>query len=139
MPLLPHAPAGEVSQPLLQMGQQHPPVLNEGQLVLHHPLFSQRLKTAAADLQLCLLRLRDAVPRSPQPPQQLHLVRYGDLRRVGGGGRPHVRYEIGNRHVRLMAHGGDHRQVRIENGPRNPLVVKGPKVLHRPAATARDD
>ena len=75
----------------------------------------------------------------PEPPQQLHLVRHGDLRRVGGGGRPRIRHKVGDGHVRLVAHGGDDGRLTVVDGPGHPLVVEGPQVLHGPAAPAGDD
>ena len=38
-----------------------------------------------------------------------------------------------------MSHGGDHRDLRLVDGPGHPLVVKGPQVLQRTAAPSGDE
>ena len=57
----------------------------------------------------------------------------------GGGGRrgAHVGGELGQGHVDLVADGGHHRQLRMEDRPRQMLVVERPQVFQA-AATAGD-
>ena len=116
------------------MVQVQPLVLDVGHSVRHHPLGRQGGEPLPGGLQPRRLASRHPLPCAPEPPQQLHLVRHGDLRRVGGGGRSGIGHKIGNGHVRFMAHGGDDGRLAIVNGPGHPLVVEGPQIFHGPAA-----
>ena len=74
-----------------------------------------------------------------QPLQQLRLIGRSQLRGMGGRGRPDVRHEIGNGHVRLMTYGRDDGNLRIIDRPGHPLVIECPQILNGPAAPSGDD
>ena len=58
---------------------------------------------------------------------------------MGGGGRPNVRYKVGNGHIRLVTHRRDHRQLRLVDSPSHPLVVESPQILDGSATPAGDN
>ena len=65
-------------------------------------------------------------------------VRYRQLGGIGGCGGPEVSHIVGNCHIRLVAHRGNHRNLGFIDGIGNPLVIKGPKVLNGAASPAHD-
>ena len=75
--------------------------------------------------------VRDTVP-------ELADIRRDDPRRGARRRRPHVRGEVRDRDVRLVAHGADHGRGEGDDRPRDPLVVEGPQVLEGPAAAGED-
>ena len=77
----------------------------------------------AQQLQTLRLTAEHVEPLALQPLQQLRLIGRGQLRGVGGRGRPDVRHKVGNGHVRLVAHGGDDGNFRIIDGRGFALVT----------------
>ena len=59
----------------------------------------------------------------------------------GGRGRrgPEVGHEVGDRHVGLVADGGDHRDLRGGDRAGHRLLVEGPEVLERAAAAGEHE
>ena len=70
---------------------------------------------------------------------QLRLVRYGKLCRVGRCGRTQVGNKIGDRDVRLVADGGDDRNLGFRDRICHTFIVEGPEVLNGTAAPSGDD
>jgi hypothetical protein len=60
------------------------------------------------------------------------------LRRSGRRWRSKVGHKVSQRKVYFVSDGGDDRRPRIEDRPRDPLFVEGPKVLARPSTPADD-
>ena len=62
----------------------------------------------------------------------------GELSRLRGRRGPLVARKVGEREVRLVADGRDDGNLRGVDGTHDGLLVEGPEVLHRAAATADD-
>src|SRR4029079_17540834 len=68
----------------------------------------------------------------------LEPVRHDDLCRCRRGRRTHIRGEIGQGHVHLMADPADDRQRVRDDRAYDTLVVERPEVLERSTATCED-
>src|SRR6185437_16507614 len=62
-----------------------------------------------------------------------------NLRGGAGRGGSDVGDKIADRKIDFMADGGNHRQVGIEEGARNYLLVKGPQIFEAAAAASDED
>lgn len=118
----------------------------------HHPLFiqircgtlqrsgaGQHPQAPPARAHPLLQIRRQAGKRAAQPFAQLLLIRRRQFRRIGRRGRTQIRHIVGNRHIRLMPHRGNHRNPGRGNGAGHPLLVEGPQILHAAAAAAGND
>ena len=106
---------------------------------LQHALFGKRRELLAQKLELTRHHLPQVRALAQQPRAQLHLIRHGELRRVGRRCRTHIGDKVADGHVRLVPDGGDDRQLGIINCPRHALIVERPQILDRPAAAPGDD
>ncbi|MOA01171.1 hypothetical protein D3C78_1205620 [compost metagenome] len=73
--------------------------------------------------QLCL-KLRD--------------MRHSELCRCCRRRCSQVADKIGNREIRLMANGRNHRNIRLKDCPRDQLLIERPQLLQRASATSDD-
>ena len=136
-------PAQRAPQP---MGQLFPLIIQQDAPVIHITHGVLKRTAAPGPLQQEARPIQPPGHGAAQPPGQLIqrgillvLVGDGQLGRVGGGSRPQVGHKVGNGHVRLMAHGGDHGNTGGVDGAGHVLVVEGPQILHGAAAPAGND
>ena len=96
------------------------------------------LQTRFEVQQLKFNRLRQISRAFLQKLRDLRFLRGNDF---GGGGRRRrakIRDKIRNRKIGFVTDGGNHRNQRIANRPRDSFVIKRPQIFHR-AAAAPDD
>lgn len=65
-------------------------------------------------------------------------VRHQKLGRRRRGGGAYIGDKVGNGEVNLVANGADNRQRAGKNGARYSLIVKGPQIFNRAAATGEN-
>ena len=70
---------------------------------------------------------------------QLHLIGNCQLCAVRGGGGSQIRNIIGDRHIRLVTDGRNHRDLRGGNGICHFHIIKGPQILNRAPSPAGND
>ena len=73
----------------------------------------------------------DLVAQAIKVHGDLAAVRYGQLAGLAGSQRPAIGGKVGQRHIDLVAHGGDDRQSRAGDRPDDDLLVEGPEILGR--------
>ena len=89
-------------------------------------------------LQLAAQGGRHGTGHGVQILPQSVLIRHGKLCRVGGRRRTKIGHVVGNGHIRLVSHGGDHGNFRFINGMGDQFVVERPQILNGAAASAND-
>ncbi len=139
-------PVARLLQPLargaLQLLLQHIELLHEGRQRLRRAgklASGGRAQAQGGELQRAGEAAAQVEPGLGEPGIQRGGIRRGELNGGGGRGGAQVGHEVGNGEIRLMPHGGNHREGALRYGACHHLLIKAPEVFHGAAAARHNE